>query len=400
LAVIFAAMALGTKYTSMMFLFSSTISLIGFLVISNNRSFFRSLRLLVSDKLALHKFKTKYFRELFISALLGIVFGGYWYIKNLIISGNPIFPFMFKCWDGILQCPQTSDFFSSWTTPFTLGNIELLKLSLFQTPQLFQLSVVAMTISLFLSFLFKNRKLLLISTFIPFTIISEILISHNFVGFELRYFSHWILLIPILISLPFGAFSVKYLKDKSRFEKSVVVVLSLYFVVMLFNIALPQSIKGIQYFNKLESLSDNDRWMARGKMSFVDWLHPFMPHMYPLITWCGEDRESHTTFVTADPKLMYWTEGLMKVFLVNCSMNFVKDVYTVTEANVSTVVDEYIRNNPNILIASSLTCIESKEAENAHYIKSHPYMKGYILFNTELICRSKEVQPRIYVIDQ
>ena len=51
--------------------------------------------------------------------MLAVLFGGYWGVKNLILSGNPIYPFRFAC-TGPITCPEPILHHSKWGQPFDL----------------------------------------------------------------------------------------------------------------------------------------------------------------------------------------------------------------------------------------------------------------------------------------
>lgn len=56
-----------------------------------------------------------------IVPLLIVAMGGYWYIKNFVVTANPIYPFFFKCKDDIF-CATKNEFFGSWGIPFRIEN--------------------------------------------------------------------------------------------------------------------------------------------------------------------------------------------------------------------------------------------------------------------------------------
>lgn len=60
-------------------------------------------------------------QALILIPLLVITMGGYWYLKNLIVTYNPIYPFYFKCKDNI-PCGNKNEFFGEWGVPFRLEN--------------------------------------------------------------------------------------------------------------------------------------------------------------------------------------------------------------------------------------------------------------------------------------
>src|SRR3989344_3116393 len=112
LSAAFWGMALGTKYTAVTALLAFIPPLI-FISWSRLSSLF-SLKLLIRV------------------VLIGMVFGGYWYVKNFAYYGNPIYPFLFSCRTNTSEwCGATSNFFGNWTTPVTRSNIRPIINSLF-----------------------------------------------------------------------------------------------------------------------------------------------------------------------------------------------------------------------------------------------------------------------------
>lgn len=56
-----------------------------------------------------------------IVPLLVVSMGGYWYIKNFIVTANPIYPFAFKCKNNI-SCGDKNEFFGTWGVQFRIEN--------------------------------------------------------------------------------------------------------------------------------------------------------------------------------------------------------------------------------------------------------------------------------------
>lgn len=60
--------------------------------------------------------------SIFIVPVLVIIMGGYWYIKNYIVTANPIYPFVFPCKDNI-SCSSKNEFFGEWGIKFKIENL-------------------------------------------------------------------------------------------------------------------------------------------------------------------------------------------------------------------------------------------------------------------------------------
>lgn len=393
-AIIFAALSAGTKYTSGPFIAASCIA-VGCIELILHRE-----QVMAIFRSNARRLQTvwPYFRETLVLSGLGFAFGGYWYVKNFIISGNPIFPFFFACWEGIPHCGEGSSFFANWSIPFTLQTAPEIIASVFQgKPLLYWLIGLSLVVVLALSRLSNYRHLGKVAGALVLTVLLEISLSHRFVGYELRYFSHWLYLIPFIYALPFAGWpQLQSFFTYPAHKKFPAIGLGGVLIALVL-VTIPLSTDALKAYNKLEGINDNDRWFARGKLPFLEWVHPSMPHMYPVITWCGEKRAQPIDLYTADPKLIFWTEGLMKIFLVNCRLHYIKDIFMTPQEHMPAAVDQFLRDHPGVLVVSALTCEESRTArQTAHYIKTDPFMSRYIVLNEALICRGTEIQPRVY----
>jgi len=174
----FWGLAVGTKYSALTQLLSiSLILLISFFI----------------NKISLKS----YFKNLLIGLLLFIILGGYWYIKNLIHTGNPVYPFIFGC--RLNSCNSVS---LSYTIPFTLVNFSKIWLIIF--PNIFYQVIFLLSIPLIFFGKLKKLKKILVVVLLFFAF--ELLLIKNISGFEDRYFYHWQLLSVFVISLALSNF--------------------------------------------------------------------------------------------------------------------------------------------------------------------------------------------------
>jgi hypothetical protein len=376
--VIFAAMSMGSKYTSFVFILSSLLTVGG-------------IEIFLQKEQLLRIFKKRTFKKVKISPLLleGVL------LLIFFLTGNPIYPFVFPCWKGI-SCGTGGAYFSSWTLGLNPGNFFQILNILFQAEAaLYILVVIALILMGSLFWVFRRKDITLITVLLFFSILIEVLISHKISGFELRYFSHWLIIIPLVYVLPLGYLKKELIQKMTVRKTLTLAVLSLFTLILLIK-TLPGSIESIKGYHELRGITDNDRWFARGKMSFVDWLHPTTPHLYPLILWCGEAKKPVDIY-TADPKLIYWTESLSKIFLVNCNLHYIKDIFALPPEEVPAATKKYMKDHPDQIYVSSLTCEETKDAiQTAPYIMKDPFMNRFIYIHQEIICQSKEVGPRRY----
>lgn len=174
-AIIFFALAVGSKY-------SAVTQLLTFGLITSTLFILRKDYLLFKD------------RRLFLSLIMFLILGGYWYIKNYFIAGNPIYPILFGC---KFEACENIDF--GYTFPFTFSNISIISSRIFMNdlllPKIFISSIV---VSLTLGSK-KVKELLLLVSFFVFI---EVLFLRNISGFEGRYFYHWQIFTVLVTVLP------------------------------------------------------------------------------------------------------------------------------------------------------------------------------------------------------
>lgn len=169
----FWGLAIATKYSAL----SQLLSFIIILFIL----FFKNKNLLVNN-----------IKGMIIGLFLFITLGGYWYVKNLIYTGNPIYPLLFGC-----RFDSCYDLSFAWTIPFTFSNIPKIWLIIF--PNIFYQVVFLLSIPLLVFNISSKIKKLFIIVLSYFII--EFLLIRNISGYEIRYFYHWQILSVFLISL-------------------------------------------------------------------------------------------------------------------------------------------------------------------------------------------------------
>ena len=179
LSAAFWGMAVGTKY------FSLTPFLVFLLICS----------VLIFRRKLLGK---KYLKMYILAALLFFIMGGYWYLKNFIHTGNPIYPIftsLFGC--RFPDCPTIS--VSDWTMPFSLDNARQILDRIFASDKLLK---ILFSLSLPLSFFHPEKKVRKIFYLLVSVVLSEFFIIRLISGYDSRYFYHWQFLSIFLIVLP------------------------------------------------------------------------------------------------------------------------------------------------------------------------------------------------------
>jgi len=301
-SAIVLGLAVSMKNTTIAFLGSvSAVSIILFFVIYRHQ-----VRKMI--------IKRKTLLIILLTLLIFIIFGGYWYLKNFLITGNPIYPFFFPCWHG-WSCGAGRSFFQAWAMAIDKEHFSLIKNILFQNNNLlFYLTMTSVVLGFFSGLIAKNKIIKCLIFIISWSVILEIIISKNITGFVLRYYYHWFLIIPILLSLPFGIFS--------KFKKIPKLVLTIYFIYSLVFIY----IAGSTVRGNFKRIYEGDfvpgyiRNYAMHRITLSEWLDYHFPKLSVLVKWCGEKRPPQEV-VVLDPALTWFSyEGLMRVFMVNCQI--------------------------------------------------------------------------------
>ena len=190
-------LSMGIKYTVLTFLVAITVAGAIITVCERYQEILKSLW-----EIKKHKFFLQKVNYLLIIPVLILIFGGYWYVKNYFVTGNPIYPFLFACKDNI-PCGTKHEFFGDWGITLDIKNFETIKNELFsKNNNLFITTLTSLFLGLILSSLIKNKIVRTLSLLIPLSIFIEIMVSRSISGFFIRYYYHWVLLIPLILSLP------------------------------------------------------------------------------------------------------------------------------------------------------------------------------------------------------
>ncbi len=362
-------LTIGMKYTILAFLGSILVISLILFVISGKAK----------------KFMTDNFRYSVFVFILAIVFGGYWYLKNLILTGNPIFPFLFKCFHA-LRCGTGYDFFASWSTPMDGFHFDLIRKILFQdNMKLFSATVAFLVFSLVISFILRLKQLKLLTIMIPLAVFLEILLSKNISGFELRYFFHWVLLIPLILVLPFGVISKTKLLSKN-FQIMISIILTL----LLFGTSGLVTLHNIKRLYEPDFVPGYIRNYAMRRINLSAWIDYYAPQTNEVIKWCGEARPMQNLLVL-DPSLI-WSGYELRAFMVNCTLN-------VIGPGKDTDIGEYatqIRKKYNNAYLVSFNRCDVKKPDltfqpDQDMIRRHEA-------NMKLICGATEILKNLYVL--
>jgi len=226
--------------------------------------------------------------------ILLLLFGGYWYVKNFLHTGNPIYPFLFGC--KFTQCYDISGVYTgSWTIPINFSNtFKIISSLTYGHP----IVVAFFGLSLVLLKFHKTALVLLTGATL------ELLLARNFSGFVDRYFLHLQTFLIIVLVLPV---------IRHRWYLLPVSVIALYLVLTTLKTT----------YSPWSYLSPQEIYYAIGKTSIYDWLKDRHKQNGDIIAWCGTSGEKDLYIL--DEGILYTRdEQPMSVLVVNCRYIFPK----------------------------------------------------------------------------
>jgi hypothetical protein len=290
LSVLFWAMSIGTKYTTLTAFISFLISLsIAYWI--KNKTF----------KIIFNKY------NIFNIILVFITFGGYWYIKNFILYGNPIYPFFFQCWGSFAQNCRTGSSFFEWTEPVNINTLYSIIGKLLPQNIFLRISLI---LSPFLVILFgdKNNKLILFTLLLSLTL--DFFSMKYFSGFDGRYQQYLICFLILLIAL---SISIRYKLLAAKIFQRVVLI----FVILscslfyLWNVVL--------YLNSHRYLNPFEVRYALGKENIYTWINKILPDVSDAIVWCENPPNGPIAIANIDPDIIWFNySGMMRSYLGGC----------------------------------------------------------------------------------
>lgn len=374
-----AALAMGTKYTNIIFpIVSSVLAMI--------------MVGLTQRRYLTYWWNTQTWREKValtlktgvMLAVIGLSFGGYWYLKNIAISGNPMYPFVFGCHG----CKEEQNVLKNWGyAEFNQQNQPLIVKALFyQEPMLYELFFIAATLGLWLALWQKKRLTMTIITLVFASIVTEIFVVRLISPFELRFFYHWQFLIPLILCLPFQRLPLPWQRWQSK-SMMIGLCLVIAYAAFLHHLTKPLIDDQRESLSDIEKIDTHNRAYVLGQLSFAQWVQPMMPHLFPVIEWCGQPKNEVATVLVADPEIIWNYDGLARAFFVNCRFTLIQDPDNLTPelaiAQVSSAKDD-------TYILSAVEC------GRADLVYTNPFQAHLFSLNQALICKSEEVLPNLY----
>jgi hypothetical protein len=365
LTIIFWSMALGTKYTALTASFAFFLPLLILLLINKS------------------KHKTIFsLSSLFKISLTSLIFGGYWYVKNLISYGNPFYPFILPCTRFANEwCNTSSKIFGNWTTPINFNNFPKILNEIFIQNQFLIITAICLPLFIFLN---KNSKTKIISIWIAISILIEIVILKATSGFYMRYHQHLQLLFLILISLQISnIYSSKILKSISN----------LIFIIITITLGL-NLIKTIEKTNS--SLLPQEINYAVGKMDIYDWVRYKFPRVGQAVVWCDSPPSNQPVHLAVfDPDMIWFAEdGSIRTFMTNCGYNNPNleglPLNQVLETAKAHKMQFWTITPNHCLPEKSVTKKFDQEGDLELYLRH---------LNNLIVCNAHEILPNLYYFD-
>lgn len=364
LATIFLAMSLGTKYT----IITAFIPIVLMLLILN-LSIFKSL------------FGKPIIKRFIYLMFLFLIFGGYWYIKNLIIYGNPIYPFLFPCWGKYaIDCKTGASFFGEWTTKVNFENITTILQSLIPGGKPIIIMAFLSTFSVFSKNSVKEKKLVI---FLLFIFILELIGLKFLSGFYIRYHQH--MQILLLLSITISAYIFMKSSMFPQFIKIVVVILFLIPIIRNY-------IFEIKKTNSLVTVNWNEINYSIGKDDIYDWIKFRLPRVYDAVLWCENPPGGTVSLARYDPDMIWYDdEGYMRSFLINCYYGG----QTLDITSLETIAQSAVEKKIEFWTVTPHKCIQDKDVK-AKYWYEGPEETKMRRDNNFIVCNSELVKENLY----
>lgn len=374
LSMAFWGMSIGTKYPSLI-----AFGIFVILFVSAYLFKYRNFKKIFNKKV------------IFTCTTLLLVLGGYWYIKNFVVYGNPIYPFFFHCWGKYAgDCANGSNFFGTWTMKINRGTILPILKELLPGSKIL---LYALVISPTLVFLSKNKD----KIFAMFLVVAffgiEIIVLKYSSGFDIRYYQHMQFLLLFLIIL---AADVRFKSELLRFIQFI-------FVSALVVVCLVMYVRNAKYMNSLNFINWNEINYALGRSSIYDWVKQRIPDMADATIWCEDPPNGPVALARFDPDMIWYADaGFIRSYLLNCYWDN-PSVSPSQWGDFQTIAKDkklvFWTVTPNKCLRSDKVVSggEAKDSnENQNEIKNLLLMRK---LNNAIICNSKEVLPNLYYLD-
>lgn len=358
-----SGLALGSKYTAISPFIANSLS---YLLTSFPYS---SPKKLFNKKLA-----TKFAVIIFLVIIMLCLYGGYWYIKNYILTKNPVYPFIIPC--QIERCYDQIPESSEWLHAVDFSIFPRIYREVFFENIYF---TILFFISPILCFLHPNKNIRKFSLFLIVLFLIELgLLFKVQSGFSIRYFTYYYFLITLFVSLP-GIIIPKF---KTRLGKLVFAYWTFALITSL-TLIIPSitELYSPRLFRKVDI-----KYTLR-IMDLQQWNEYYFPKLHRVVSWCGQDHPMVDLYVF-DPGLIWDSgESLFKGLLVNCNMK------TPSTHNKSKdqLIEELSKKQP-FYIATIYQCGQKDYPTYA----DDRVTKTLNEINQDLICKSEKITDHLY----
>lgn len=339
---------------------------------------------LVIDKYRHPKKSIPSFKMILSSAVLFSIFGGFWYIKNLILFYNPIYPFVFPCRAGLAEvCGKGSAFFNGWMQPINLTTFPIIFSGLMANLRPLGYLFI---LNLLLLFRQNNKNILKASLYILLSVSLEFILLKNFSGYYARYHQHIQISLYVLLVL-----QVVNIKLGSKQRNLVFTVFSL----ILFFIAarnIPRFLKNTYSAQYLPSYETN---YALGKSDIRQWISLKFPKMKDFIFFCETPPKGEVfKYAWIDPDLIWFEyDGMLRTFMTNC------EIFNppIEGTPISEVYSFILKNKSDFYFPSARTCVPANELKKPNNIFTSPHQLYLNQLANKLVCLSQPTDtPYLY----
>ncbi len=371
-AAILSGLSLGIKYTNVVLLISVWL-------VSIMMTWF-SARPLILNFLKKPAIK-KLLLNIVVLALLGMASGGYWYVKNAVISGNPVYPFIFGC-GGCMEEHALDNW--GYLTLSPENQETIIKTVFFGEPKLYTLVLISFALTLWSSIYTKHRSKLWLAVTLLLTLCFEVLIHNRVSLFAMRFFYHWVFIIPLALSLlvtwPKKIYSPRY---------PILFAVYLLFASLVILVSKPLILDQRKIFTNIQQIHPASQAFALKKISILEWVTMAFPHTETVVDWCGQSGREVVNLHTFDPEIIWNYYGLSKIFFAHCTLKI--SIPGPIEAAPQSA-ESFIENHQGEYIWSITNCIQPLP-QYPEKIKNE-----YATLNQAIICRSEVVAPNLYRI--
>lgn len=355
----FFALALGTKYSGLTFF----IVMFCFLVVVVLRSPQHRKELLNSKALA-------------TLTLIFLIFGGFWYVKNLILTGNPTYPF---CTSG---CVDREEYFKGWTTPVTLENALDIVILLFSGSKYILLLLLA---GLSMPFVKGNPTVRKACLFFVMGVVVDLIMLKMTSVFYHRYAMHLQLMTVFAVSVCIG---LLYDRISNQAKIALVAILVIFLA--------PTYGSHVRAMYKIVEPADVS--LSLGQITPREWIQKTQPTLFDVVEWCEKPTESGrpTPVAVFEPDLVWPKHGdLVAPFYVNCEGKVVRPVATTREELLKEVRESKLQ----FYFVASKTCAESSPTSPKDLTNVDTRTRYLRWLNYEMVCLSKQITPHLFYFD-